>query len=227
MLSQLKKDQIRGFLLNPQTFATTLLTVIIDNYGAGALNADLGLVLDDLCSDYNIDRLPDVNSDKIGAIFTALTTDLFYTDWMTFNQTCEAFNDDPVHPDVIDPATPEQMAWGVIEMALHEDPKDKPDFSENVAAYVGTLLGSYGLTRAPADLKFAKMSAMPDSVLNEDQDLFKAYHSRVDEDLTSVQNYVMHRAKALFEELNSIPLQQRDSEAWKNFFETAHKKLSQ
>lgn len=226
MLSQLKRDQIKGFLLNPETFATTLLVVIVDNYGVEALNADLGLVLDDLCSDFNIDRLPDVNSDKIGALITALTTDLFYTDWHIFNQTCEALNNDPVHPDVIDPATPEQMAWGVIEIALHEDPKDKPKFSDNVALYVGTLLGSYGLTRAPADLKFAKLAELPDSELNTDQDLFKSYYSRMDEDLASVQDYVMSRAKSLFKELNSVPLQKRDAESWKAFFEAAHKKLN-
>lgn len=225
MLSPLKRDQIKGYLLNPETFATTLLTIIIDNYGTEALNADLGLVLDDLCRDFNVDRLPPVNSDKIGAMIIGLTTDLFYTDWSTFNQVCEALNNDPVHPDVLDPATPEQMAWAVVEMAMHEDPKTKPQFSDNVATYVGVLLKNVGLTRAPADLGFAKLGETRFPALEADSTLAETYYKRLDSDLGFIQSYVLNRAKLLFQELNSIPLQSRNESSWKGFFETVHKKL--
>lgn len=60
-------------------------------------------------------EIPDANRDKILALGTLIQVPGFYWDANLFEDTCLAFNSEPVLVDVVQEASPAQIAWGVFE----------------------------------------------------------------------------------------------------------------
>ena len=214
MLTGIQKSKIIDVLNDPDSFATTLITLLIDLYGAEVLNYEQATIDLDLRDDFGVE-LPAINRDKIEALRTVMTTDLAQNDWLVFNQICEALNNDRVFLDVLDPITPEQAAWGLVEIQLLEE-----DFqlSEEVRRYLGAILLRSGLTRKAGILKVAiipeqEYTATP----MEDPEMQTAVFAKEQSDLDYINEYVLERTQELFKQLDAVPLQHRDAESWKAF----------
>lgn len=210
--SSLKRQEVAKYLESPETFATTLLAIVIDNYGTEAMEWEPETLLHELRDDFNVD-IPQINHEKLQALITALTTDLFYTDWITFNYICEALNNDPVSYDVLDPATPEQMAWAVTELALNEESDETPEWDDEVRRYIGANLSGFGMNRPPDILKMAILPEQPpQDDLELDAALAQATYDRSYSDRQAVENYLKDHLQQCLEQLNSVPLQTRSSD---------------
>ena len=223
MLTGTRKQKLIQTLQNEDTLATVLIAVIIDLYGAEVLNYEQ-ITLDlQLKDDLGVE-LPKINRDKIQAMTLAMTSDQVQTDWLVFNQVCEALNNDPVNLEILDPITPEQAAWGLTELALVEEGFE-PD--EEVRRYLGAILVRSGLNRKNGILAIA---ILPDSDYSDtpmsDPEMQTAVFAKEQSDLDYINEYVVERVKLLFQQLDEAPLEDRDDESWKAFQNRVSQKLA-
>lgn len=209
-------EQVKSALLDPGSYATTLFLICIDNYGLDIMEWEQDVLDREIHDDFNL-VLPQINRDKLQAAITALATDMFYVDWFVFNTTCEAFNNDPVDFKVLDIATPEQVAWTITELAMLEG-QDKPEFSEEVRAYIGTLLSYFGIHKAP---KLLSMASMPKVESNEellaDPIFADSLFTKERSDIEAIEHYVEENVHAMLRQIDSLPFLKRDDESWDKF----------
>lgn len=103
-------------------------------------------------------ELPPVNRDKLQAVITLDLVPSFYWDAVVFEKTALAFNDLRADPEVLDEATPEQLAWAVeeaehVRSAYGEGPFE---FDHEPKVYAATVLHRRGMVLAPPQLKFCQ-----------------------------------------------------------------------
>lgn len=94
---------------------------------------------------------------KYMAASTLLQNPAFYEDMHIFEDTCLAFNESPVLVEILQEASPAQLAWGVYEaeVFLRQNGMD-PDFDYEPAQYTAAAMHSEGFIAAPELLVFAQ-----------------------------------------------------------------------
>ena len=214
MLTSIHKTKIKEMLEWPETFGLVLLVIVLDNYGTESLNWELETILSQLEDDFGA-KLPKINKDKLGSMITALTSDTVLQDWFSLNVCCEALNNDPISFDVLDPVTPEQLAWGIVELGLLFDKDDQPKYSDEVCRYMGVVLAEAGFSRAPKVLSMAVLPQWMDPNALEDKDIYAGHFNKVSSDIDQLNLYVHQRVAELMEQLDAVPLENRDMEAWR------------
>lgn len=102
--------------------------------------------------------VPAVNFDKLFAAVTLTEVPAFYMEVLTFQNTVLAFNHEGANPDIVQEATPEQVAWGVFEAELirHENQLFDPEFDYEPVLYTAQVLHRAGMVMAPPLLAFAQ-----------------------------------------------------------------------
>ena len=106
----------------------------------------------------NVD-VPLVNRDKILATMTLLMMPAFWWEVHAFENTVCAFNDVQVNTEVLQEASPAQIAWAVYEAELlftQSDINETPEFDHEPVVYTGTVLHRAGFLVAPQLLQFAQ-----------------------------------------------------------------------
>lgn len=86
--------------------------------------------------------------DQIYGMITALTTDRFYTDPLSFTHICNALSGGPTSFADFEPPTIDEMAWALFEVALNDtddDTEDEFKFSPEVLAYIQLELKNAGM----------------------------------------------------------------------------------
>lgn len=103
-------------------------------------------------------KIPAVNFDKLLAATTLTEVPAFYMEVLTFQNTVLAFNHQPVDAEVVQEASPEQIAWAVFEAELirHENQLFEPEFDYEPCIYTAQVLHRAGMVLAPALLSFAQ-----------------------------------------------------------------------
>jgi hypothetical protein len=207
---------INKYLENELTKATVLISILIDNYGNEVLDWEIQTILLELKDDFNV-TLPDINRDKIEALRISMRTDQFFNDWLMFNNTCQALAGEKVVSDTFDPATPEQLAWGIVEIGLLYGKENIPMFSEDIRKFIGVILTDNGIIK-PVDV--LKLAIMPTDALldNLDPDVVQAVYSRQDQEAEFILEYIKTNLKMLFDQLNNAPINHRDDDNWSKYF---------
>lgn len=137
--------------LQPDTFATTLLLLFVDEYGMESLFGDdpwdpeaIQLELqDDLGS-----PIPDANLSKLLALQLHITTDRFYTRLADFIRICNVLSG-ATTPDPDDPADVDEIVWAMTEALLVEPPDTAEPFSMEIRRYIGEKLKDEGFLDPP------------------------------------------------------------------------------
>lgn len=101
---------------------------------------------------------PLANRARIGAAIAILAVPSFYWDAVVFEKTALSFDGRPPHPDILEEATPAQMAWAVVEAAWIRKRwgHHSIEFRQEPVAYAATVLHRDGFVRAPEQLAFAQ-----------------------------------------------------------------------
>ena len=105
-----------------------------------------------------IDLSP-VNRDKLMAATALALVPAFYWDGVVFEKTALAFSDVAASPDVLEEATPAQLAWAVHEAeAVRRGHGEGPiDYEHEPIAYTAIVLHRAGFVVAPPQLEFAQV----------------------------------------------------------------------
>lgn len=103
-------------------------------------------------------ELPESNRARIMAAITLRLVPSFYWDAITFEKTALAFAGSVPSPDILEEASPAQLAWAVIEAGwIMKDAKDTTwEFSHEPRAYAGVVLNRAGFVLTPSQLSFAQ-----------------------------------------------------------------------
>ena len=205
----LRYEELRKILENEETFATSLLVIMIDEFGTEMFEWDPDTLAIAAMDSFKAD-LPQVNRDKIWGLITVLSTNMFHSDPMIFNAVCQAFNNEEADFEIFNPISLEGVAWGVTEAILNDPEAPLDDsFSEEVRRYIGIIVDSRGLSQVPVVLSMA----LPSESLSEgamayadDPDMYAAINKTQQENTDSVLSYTKKRVGALFSELKGLPL---------------------
>lgn len=222
---------LRRTLENEDTFATTLLAICLDGYGTECFTWDPETLWSNLQDDFDA-KIPRVNCDKIQALITCYTTNMFQVSVETFSQICNVLSGAEADFRVWDMVTPEEAIWGIYEVSLNTgiglpEGEKPPEFSHEVRRYLGVILKREGISSPPDVLRLAEMDeGLVDAAQWADEpDLFNAVHDKQNKEEAELLNFLGSRLIELIQELGALPFVQRGNESW-NKFATAAKETA-
>ena len=218
------KQSLAHWLQNDAVFATSLLALLIDARGAEALNWDpetIRLELTDMGGGTGPTR---ENFDKLMALISALTTDRFYKDPEVFMRISTALCGSGINADWLDVMEAEEAAWGITEVCIN-DPlrrgeKSTDRFSEDIRKMLGLFLADEGIQHPPDVLGIAIMPdkmAKVDQTFGDDPELFHGFYLEARNKEMGVKTFVLSQMKELIQQLNQLPLEHRNEQAWSQF----------
>jgi hypothetical protein len=145
---------VKDILSNPNTFATTMLLCVIDQYGTDVLSWSPQTILMETEEDFGF-KWPPANFDRLMAGIAVLITDRFYKSLPDFIEICNILAGSPASPGVFDPADTTECAWGITEALLLSPPddNDREPFIEEIRAYIGKVLEAEGIINPPDILR--------------------------------------------------------------------------
>lgn len=193
---QRKAAILRGDVEAPASVAVIILS---DHFGSfDWFNWEPDVLYQEVLDDFRV-RMPQSVRDKIWALVTALTTDLFYNDAVVFNHIANALGDGPTNMTDFEPATPEELAWSVIEVGINDsDTGDDLVFSPEVRAYVGRVLEEHDLGPVPP-LEWADAKTPP--LPTDDPVIAKLTMDDRTQKIADIQHYTNERLMQLKTEL--------------------------
>jgi hypothetical protein len=153
-LQQSRSKRLRELLTKRETFATSLLAILIDLYGSEALSWTPQAIALELHDDFQVD-IPQATIDKIMAAISILTSDDFYRRVSVFNNICNVLSGDTFDPTIFEPASVDEIAWGITEAVLLSPPEEGDQFSSEITGFIAKMLEAEGITKIPAVLRFA------------------------------------------------------------------------
>lgn len=195
-------------LANEDTFATSLLIILINEFGTEAFEWHPTTRRLELEQAFGV-AVPTINGDKLNAIIDILTADSFFRRVPVFIQYCNVLSGS--HPAFaeFDPADAEECAWGITEALLLTQPDEDEPFSEEVRYYIGKVLFDEGIKTPPDVLaiglwdegaEFGDMSV-------DDPTMFQAEFKTQEDESKEIEQWLRNRLSAMLREIESIPLE--------------------
>ena len=102
--------------------------------------------------------VPVENRCKIMSAIALLLVPAFFWDAIAYEKTALALDGVQVNPDILEEASPAQLAWAVVEADwIRKDNKETAmEFNHEPRAYTGVVLHRAGFVLAPEQLSFAQ-----------------------------------------------------------------------
>jgi len=168
--------------------------------------------------------LPDVDSrEKVLAVIAVRKNPSYLWDVGVFKNVCAVLNDRPARPDIMDPCSPAEAAWTVVELErIHKrySGGTAPEYGDEPCSYIAGSCAHEGLVVLPAELAFAEQhlkmfpSAADSSLEEKVRSRIKADKSQeVDTDdpveihaskLFEIEAYVWHRTLEMDKQLSLL-----------------------
>lgn len=181
---RLNTRELAMLAADPDSFATTLIAIVLKLYGTDALAWAPETIELELQDDLHVD-VPTENMDKIVAAIALLTTDDFYGRLPRFVQLCNVLAGADFSAD-FDKADAAECAWGLTEASLLSPPDNDEPFSAEIRNYLGAVLAEEGIEDPPDLLRLAIKPSLQgdiavDGIDTESPELFAAgYRARGD-----------------------------------------------
>lgn len=200
----------RDVFRNQESFATTLITVFVDNYKTEGFTWSPETIEMEINDDFEI-RIPRPNMDRLLTAINLITSDDFYKSLPDFINYCNILSGDTYDPRNWDPATAVEVAWGVTEGVLLSPPDDNDEnpFTEEIVSYIGKVLDDEGIITAPDILRIATRENPATFVNAEFSDDPLMYNSIYDLEASktdAINAAVKQGLAALSQQLSVLPL---------------------
>jgi hypothetical protein len=208
-----------------ETFASVLLTLFLDRFGTEALTWDPTTIVLEVEEEFDVD-LPQLSLDKLMVAIQILTTDRFYRSLPDFIAFCNVLGGDTYSADTWDPADAEEVAWGITESLLIYPPEENQTepFSDEIRAYIGSVLDSEGLINPPDILRIALRKArVAPSVgdFSDDPAMFNAVYDLEEGKRQDIDQSIRLKTKLLSAQLGALALNNGSAEAVVKMLEKA------
>ena len=147
---QLNKVEAAKLLSSDNTFAFTLMVILLAAYDQDVFDENPVVLFNRIEDDFRI-KLPEEAENRINAALTAMTTDLFYTQFSTFKAITLALNEGDIGSiaDGIDDDEEElnaaEILWSITEVGLLNGDtffEMQEKLSDSVAARCNMLIDS-------------------------------------------------------------------------------------
>lgn len=193
-----------------ETFATVLLTLFLDRFGMEALEWDPATIALELEEEFDI-KLPQLSLDRLLVAIQLLTTDRFFKSLPDFVDFCNVLSGATYRPDMWDPADAEEVAWGITEALLISPPdeSDPEPFTDEIRAYIGSVLDSEGLINPPDVLRIALRQARVSPSIedfSDDPDMFHAIYDVEAGKTEDINQTILTQTKLLAAQLTALEL---------------------
>ena len=226
--SDLKRKEVADWWSNPNTFGTSLLALAIDEFSTDVMSWEPQTIRMEVQDTYRI-TLRQANVDKLMAMITALSTNLFYVSVEAFTHIANALNDSEADFYTWDPVDADEAAWAITEVALSDAPKRTEvftnRFSSDVRRYIGVIVTDDGISSPPDVLSMAEIDKSvqlaADVTFADDPSMFAGFYKLSQQKANDVTQYVKKRTAALIEQMQRLPLQNRDNDTWGQFLDRA------
>lgn len=207
----MSKNLMQEAWLSRETFASVLLTLFLDRFGTEALEWDPATITLEVEEEFNVD-LPQLSLDKLIVAIQILTTDRFFKSLPDFVDFCNVLCGTPYRPDMWDPADAEEVAWGITEALLISPPDDDDNepFTNEVRAYIGSVLDSEGIINPPDILRVALRAARVSPTIedfSDDPAMFSAVYDLEAGKTEDINNSVRLKTDLLVAQLAALNLQ--------------------
>jgi hypothetical protein len=203
-------------LADSETSGTVLLIGLLDEFGTEFFDWEPDTLLREIKARWRVD-VPVANRDKIWALVTVLTTNLFTTDLDAFVHVCNSLSDQGADFENWNPADTQEMAWALAEISLLDGEEALKGLAPEIIAYMGAQLDAEGFTEAPQLLKAYVPVEVPREqiglALEADSIDTNAWWDAQTRKRLSVDEYVKTRLLKLVQEVSSLPLTHANSQA--------------
>jgi hypothetical protein len=222
----------RALLLDDNTFASTLLLLVAEEYGSQFLPGTdpdgqvregwdpetLKLTLE---RDFSL-QLPKETLDKLLAAITLITTNFFWKDVTRFVELCNIFSGDDFQPDEFDPADAFELLWGLTESTIiyppagdDEDDAEDTEFSPEIRGYIGQVLQQEGITDPPDLLRLGQVTGGYSSTdeFMDDPELYQAILEAQAGKSDELRQMVRENLRQLAFQSRLLPLKTADKQA--------------
>ena len=210
---------VRAILENDKTFATELLAIAMDKYGADIMEWEPETLRMAMQEDFSVE-LPEINCDKLQALITAYTTNLFFKSAETFHHICGALSNYDMNVELWEPLAPEVLLWGMYEVLLNVADTNMSDvlteFSDEVRAYIGVSLNEDGMADGPDLLAIGTGGNNAVDQWADDEVMFKGVWQNQQDAKTQVLKEIGVRLTALVVAIDTAPLGKKGKD-WEKF----------
>lgn len=200
---------LKPAFLDPNSFATTLVTAVVDLYGTEAftwapetllmeLEDDLGMSLDPLLYD------------RLMAGISIIVTDRFYKSLPDFIEMCLVLSGASFDPSVFQPADSDDCAWGITEALLLAPPDEENPFSDEIRGYIGYVTQMEGIITPPDILRIGTRDedvlSKVQSGFSDDPEMSQAIWQAEASKTEDINSLVKERLFLLIQQLSSLRL---------------------
>lgn len=155
MLTRSPQGVLAAAVANPDSFATTLLIVFLDEYGTEGFGWEAQTIRQQLAHDLGC-QVPEENLDKLMAAIAVLTTDSFFQSLPSFIALSAAIAGDAPSQGNLVLVDAQEAAWSMTEVLLWMYPlQEKEPFCDEIRRYLGEILKAEGFLTAPDVLAIA------------------------------------------------------------------------
>lgn len=135
-----ENTRVKMLLASSETLATVVHAVIIAQYGVQAYAWDPATVVLEVMDDFGVEMSPACYN-RWAAMSLAMTSPDVFERFDAFTAVANTFASGEPYFTVFDPATLEECAWALAEIALN---RELPTLGYAVKAYIGALLRTDG-----------------------------------------------------------------------------------
>ena len=210
------KLNLSQFLKKDDAYATTMVTILIDEFSTEALTWTPKTIIMELESMFGV--IPKQgNIDRLMAGVHLMTTNSFYTSLPDFNDLCNVLSGDHPSPDVWQPTDAASCAWAITEAMLIAPPEDTDSaFTDDIRAYMGILLQKEGILNPPDVLRIAHYDKKADGKVRydyeDDPEMFSAIYKTEQSKTEEINGFIKRKLKDLATQLLHIPLKSGSTE---------------
>lgn len=129
--------------------AMALLAIVLHKFGVESLSMLPELLREKIEQEFGY-QISDLQSDKLQAAITVLSSNLHKEQWEVFKTVVLLFNSIADEFDTFEFIEAEHLAAGLAEIALIEDSLTETEpYSDEVKAFVGNIMANYGFCKPP------------------------------------------------------------------------------
>ena len=193
---------------------TSLILVLIDEYGTEALEWDPETIKLEIEEDFHVD-LPNDSLDKICAGCQIIGSDSFYKSLPDFIEFCNILSDDSCDYETWAPADVYDIVSAMAEVRLISPPLGPIEemLDPEIAGYITVELRDAHVIEPPECLSFIPASALAINDIgkvSDDPDMFSAGYETALEASDELQLYETALLQRLLQELSELQLEHGD-----------------